>query len=314
MRERTFGATRPRRGLSPPSPPPAVSEPSPSLPAGARATLGPYPEVAGTLDRALALVRYLRAHCPWDARQTARSLVPYLLEETRETVEAIHSDDREALRGELGDLLLNLAFQVVVAEEEGHFDAEEITDGLERKMVRRHPHLFGVGEKEGWEAVKARERAEREAHIAREDGDPSPEGALGGLASGLDPLLAAYRMQERAAGVGFDWDHVRGALAKLREELNEVEEVLEGGDESARFDEVGDLLFAVVNVARLAGVHPLPALERANAKFRRRFEGVERLAQERSIPMPGAPLEELDRLWDEMKLLEVEPQEPPVEE
>lgn len=274
------------------APPPRTPE--------SQASAGPYPRTVGELDRALALVEYLRAHCPWDAKQTARSLVPYLLEETHETVDAIHADDAHALRGELGDLLLNLAFQIVVGEEEGGFTREDVVSTLEEKMVRRHPHLFGLGDREEWEVIKARERA------ADASGVSSPLGALHGLAGGMDPLLTAYRMQQKAAGVGFDWDDVRGALEKAREELEEVAEALEGPSEEALAEELGDLLFSVVNVLRLARVHPLPALERANAKFRRRFEGVERLARERGIPMPGAPLQELDKLWDEMKAEEQE--------
>ncbi len=251
-----------------------------------------FPPSPGTLDRALEVVRYLRAHCPWDRKQTARSLIPHLLEETQETVDAIRAGDRAALRGELGDLLLNLAFQVVVAEEEGAFDAEAVISGLEAKMIRRHPHLFG-GEAASWESIKAEER--------RNHAPDREEGTLAGLASGLDPLLRAYRMQERASAVGFDWDDPRGALAKVREELDEFEALLDSGDHARLEEETGDLLFSVVNVARLAGVHPLSALDRANAKFHRRFGAVEKLARERDLAMPGASLEALDELWDEIK-------------
>lgn len=254
------------------------------------ARVGDFPRVDGVLDRALALVEYLREHCPWDRKQTARSLVPHLLEETHETVDAIHTGDAEALRGELGDLLLNVAFQIVVAEQEGAFDREGVLRDLEGKMMRRHPHLFGLGERESWEAIKAREQA---------------SGALAGLAAGLDPLLRAHRMQEKASGMGFDWDDASGPLAKVKEELAEVEAALTGPDPEAPGgsleEELGDLLFAVVNLVRLAGLHPVPALDSANRKFQRRFAAVERRARERGIPMPGTSLEELDRLWDEVK-------------
>ncbi|MEX0842711.1 MAG: nucleoside triphosphate pyrophosphohydrolase, partial [Gemmatimonadota bacterium] len=270
-----------------------VSSPPPTTPAKVAATR-PFPPVEGTLDRALALVEYLREHCPWDRKQTAHSLVPHLLEETAETVDAIHGGDGEALRGELGDLLLNLAFQVVVAEEEHRFDRTGVVEALERKMIGRHPHLFGLGEEEPWEVLKARER-----RASGDDGEPT--GVLEDLASGLDPLLRAHRMQERVAGVGFDWDDASGALAKVREELGEVEEALAGGDRTRVEEEVGDLLFSVVNLARLAETHAVPALAGANGKFRRRFEALESLARERNVLMPGASLEELDRLWDEVK-------------
>lgn len=266
---------------------------SPKSPAEIAASR-PFPPVDGVLDRALALVEYLREHCPWDREQTARTLVPHLLEETHETIDAIHADDPAALRGELGDLLLNVAFQVVVGEEAGGFTREEIVRGLEEKMIRRHPHLFGLGERVSWEATKAEERA----------GTGSQDGHLAGLARGLDPLLRAYRMQEKAAGVGFDWDDAAGALAKVHEELAEVEEAMAAAEPEALSEEVGDLLFAAVNLARLAGAHPLPAMESANAKFLRRFGALERLARERGVALPGASLAELDRLWDEIKARE----------
>jgi MazG family protein len=254
----------------------------------------------GTLDRALDLVRFLRRECPWDAKQTAESLVPHLLEETQEVVDAIHDGDTLALEGELGDLLLNLAFQIVVAEEEDALDATSVYGRLEEKMIARHPHIFGDGERQDWEALKAAERAQR----------GEAEGALGGLAAGLDPLTKAYRIQERVAGVGFDWDDVRGPLAKVAEELAEVEAAL--GDMPSRepapadvpdavVEEIGDLLFAVVNLARLARVHPTTALARANRKFGSRFEAMETIARERNIDMASAGLEALDALWDEVK-------------
>ncbi len=257
----------------------------------------PHPEAPrfrgpGDLDRALDLVRFLRAHCPWDRAQTAETLVPHLLEETHEVVDAIREGDAGALRGELGDLLLNLAFQVVVAEEEGTLDAGGVYAVLEEKMVRRHPHLFGDGEKKDWEALKAEERA------ARGDG---AEGVLSGLARGLDPLTKAHRIQERVAGVGFDWADHRGAWEKVSEELEEVRVALEEEDEAAVEEELGDLLFAVVNLTRLAGAHPTTALDRANRKFHARFERLEELARERGVEVPEAGLEALDALWDEVK-------------
>ena len=259
------------------------------------ADAGPFPATEGVLDRALALVEYLRAHCPWDARQTAHSLVPHLLEETHETVEAIQGGDAAALRDELGDLLLNLAFQFVVAEDEGSFTREEVVRGLEEKMIRRHPHLFGLGDRESWEAVKARERA-----LEAPEGS-WPASALSGLTKGMSPLLRAHRIQEKVAGVGFDWEDTRGAISKVREELAEVEEALEGADREHLEEELGDLLFSIVNVVRLAGCHPVPALDRANRKFEGRFRALEGAAAEAGVPLPGSSLEELDRLWDKVK-------------
>ncbi len=267
----------------------------------------------GTLDRALALVRHLRAECPWDAKQTAESLIPHLLEETHEVVDAIRDGDPHELEGELGDLLLNLAFQIVVAEEGGEMDADSVYGRLEAKMIARHPHVFGDAEHRSWEESKAAER-------------PADESVLAGLARGLDPLTKAFRIQERVAGVGFDWADHHGALAKVREELDEVVEALEtgsnpgsvseapagssgdpetphgsSGDPAAIQEEVGDLLFAVVNLSRLIGVHPTTALARANTKFQRRFERVEAVARERDLELGSAGLEALDGIWNEVK-------------
>lgn len=268
----------PRDATPAPSPPPA--------PGADHARTTP-----GSLDRALALVRFLRTHCPWDARQTARSLVPHLLEETHEVVDAIHAGDAGALEGELGDLLLNLAFQIVVAEDEGTLTADSVTRRLEAKMERRHPHLYGHGPERDWETLKA---GEREAG----------EGVLDGLAEGLDPLTRAHRMQERVAGVGFDWADYRGAWSKVAEELDEVRDAVEGGDEALLEEELGDLLFAVVNLVRLVGAHPVSALDRANRKFHRRFAALEALALERGVTLGDASLDELDVLWDEIKARE----------
>jgi len=242
----------------------------------------------GVLDRALGLVAFLREHCPWDAAQTARSLIPYLLEETHEVVDAIRADDPEALAGELGDLLLNLAFQVVVGEEQGSFTRESVVSRVEEKMKRRHPHLFGLGTREDWETLKARERV----------GDAR---VLDGLAKGLDPLLKAHRIQERVSGVGFDWSDAGGAWDKVAEELEEVRVALEEGDPEGVEEELGDLLFAVVNLTRLAGAHSDTVLDRANRKFHQRFEALEDLARERGIALGEATLEVLDGLWEELK-------------
>jgi len=245
----------------------------------------------GILDRALELVRFLRASCPWDAEQTAESLIPHLLEETHEVVDAIREGQADDLEGELGDLLLNLAFQIVVAEEDGAMDAASVYGRLERKMIARHPHLFGGGERQEWEALKAAERAEGES-------------VLTGLATGLDPLTKAFRLQERVASVGFDWDDHEGPMRKVAEELDETSEAIAAGDDDAILEEIGDLLFAAVNLARRAGTHPTTALARANRKFQDRFQAVERLARSRDIDLRSTDLAGLDALWDEVKAAE----------
>src|SRR6266581_2924998 len=238
------------------------------------------------LGRALALVRDLRARCAWDAAQTPDTLRPYLVEEALELDQAIRSGDAREVSDELGDLLLQLAFHIVIGEERGTHDAEAVTQGLERKMWRRHPHLFGMGDKPAsWE-------------LGKREGGKGKRGTLDGLPRTLPALLMAYRLQERAAGVGFDWPDAKGPLAKVKEETAELERETE---RETIEEELGDLLFAVVNLARKLGVEPSQALEKANDKFTRRFGAVERLAAERGLVLGRATLAELDRLWDEVK-------------
>ncbi len=246
------------------------------------------------LARTLALVRDLRARCPWDHAQTRATLRPYLVEEALELDQALRSDDPVALRDELGDLLLHLAFQIVVGQEKREFDAETVTRALEEKMWRRHPKLFGdakASDHEGWERMKKRERG-------------AGSGTLRGLPPSLPPLLRAYRLQERAAGVGFDWPSAAGPMEKVKEETVELEAEMRdagSGMRDALQDEIGDLLFAVVNLARKLTIDPRAALEGANDKFQRRFEAVERLAEQRGVDIGRAGLDELDKLWDEVK-------------
>ena len=242
------------------------------------------------LGRALVLVRSLRAGCAWDRAQTPQTLRPYLVEEVLELDQALRVGDPIALRDELGDLLLHLAFQIVIAEERSQFNAEAVTRGLEQKMRRRHPDLFAGrrgADHEHWEHTKRRERG--------------GAGTLTGLPSTLPPLLMAFRLQARAAGVGFDWPDARGPLDKVREEAAEVERATKGGTPDDLLEEVGDLLFAVVNLARKLGVDPGVALERSNTKFTTRFAALEKLARERGVEVGRASLEELDKLWDEVK-------------
>ena len=254
------------------------------------------------LGRAMAIVRDLRRRCAWDRVQTRDTLRPYLVEEVLELDHAIGEGELDAIRDELSDLLLHLAFQLVIAEEGDDFSPAEVAERLETKMRRRHPHLYEQGNPEPWEQIKRRERRGR---------------VLDGLVPTLPSLLMAYRLQERAASVGFDWPDTRGPLEKIREELSEVEDHLPRDDQppasaadpnqpapapsDSLTDEIGDLLFAVVNLARKSGVQPGLALDRANRKFRSRFEEVEQLAERRGIDLGAAGLEILDRLWDEVK-------------
>ena len=257
------------------------------------------------LGRSLALVRFLRTGCPWDAKQTPSTLRPYLLEEAHEVAEAIRNGNDIELSSELGDLLLNVAFQVVLAEERGSFGPEEVVAGLEKKMRDRHPHLYGkADEAPDWEELKAKLKSESATDPDR-SADP-----FDGVPTGLEPLSRSLRLQDRAAARNFDWPDVTGALDKLHEELGELERELSrlgastapDADLDDRLeDEIGDLLFAAVNVARLAGIHPSNALERAAGKFSDRFRSLLVLAAERNIDPDESDLETLDRLWDEVK-------------
>jgi MazG family protein len=255
---------------------------------------------SATLDDALAIMRDLRARDAWDRAQTHDSLRPYLNEEMHELDDAIRSGDDAAMRSELGDVLLQVLFHAIIAEGRGAFDVNAVAGSLVAKMTKRHPWLYGDAPgREPWEQMKSKTR-----------------GTLAdGLPQGLPSLHRAHRLQERAAGVGFDWPDVRGPIDKVREELAEVEAVV--GEHGAEFDthgvpsgdprhaqlegELGDLLFSVVNLCRKAGVHPALALDKANAKFQARFEAVERLAVERGIDVRTAGLAILDSLWDEVK-------------
>jgi MazG family protein len=242
------------------------------------------------LDRAIAMVADLRERCSWDRVQTRRTLRPYLIEEAHELAAALDGDDPGPIREEVADLMLHLAWQLVLGRELGEFTPEQVADDVVAKMRRRHPHLFDLGDREQWETLKSRERR-------------TGRGVLDGLPATLPELLMAFRLQERAAGVGFDWPDTTGPLAKVHEELAEVEAELAGGGAApdALEAELGDLLFAVVNLARKAGVQPGLALDQANAKFRRRFAEIERIAAERGVVLGDATLEELDVIWDEVK-------------
>ena len=247
---------------------------------------------SASLDDALRLMRDLRRRCDWDAAQTHQSLRPYLIEESLEVDDAIRTGNDRHLREELGDLLLQVLFHSVVAEERGAFDIGEVAGGLVAKMRERHPHLYAGGEKSGWETLKAKTPRDSVAD---------------GLPLELPALHRAHRLQDRAAGLGFDWPDVQGPAAKVAEELREVEAELGAADAppSAHLEaELGDLLFAVVNLCRKAGVHSALALEQANLKFVRRLDGVSALARSREVDLARMDLVALDVLWDEVKAAE----------
>jgi MazG family protein len=235
----------------------------------------------------LNLVRDLRVRCEFDRAFTLDTLRPYLREELAEFEEAQDGGDESRMAAELGDILLHCAFQVVLAEERGGYDLTKVTDRLITKMKARHPHLYAGGERQDWEKQKAEERRRHAAELGQ------AMSILGHLPPALPELERAFRLQERAAAVGFDWPDLQGPLDKLEEEVAETREDPAG--------EIGDVLFAAVNVARKAGIHPSIALREATDKFVRRFEQIEALAAERQIDVATAGLEALDVLWDEVK-------------
>ena len=249
-------------------------------------------EKAG-LPEALELMQDLRRRCDWDAAQTHESLRPYLIEEAYEVDDAIRGGNDALLREELGDLLLQVLFHSVVAEERGAFDFGDVAEGFLRKMKSRHPHLYEGGERQSWEGMKAKTR----------------DSIVDGLPADLPALHRAFRLQDRAAGVGFDWPDAMGPAAKVEEELAEVRDEIAEGAHAADHgvpdpkleEELGDLLFSVVNLCRKLGVHPSLALDRANVKFGRRFQDVEVLAKKRGIVVRTAGLDALDGLWNEVK-------------
>jgi tetrapyrrole methylase family protein/MazG family protein len=260
--------------------------------------------VGGSLVRFHQLARTLREQCPWDREQTHRSLVKYLLEETYEVVDSLQALDPDDpstdddLIEELGDLLYQIEFHATIAEQQGRFTMTDVVDGIHDKLVRRHPHVFGSVEATdagtvvaNWDSIKHAEKGRTSV--------------FDGVATSQPSLSYAFHVQHKAAKVGFDWPDVTGALPKIAEELAELSEVMDGGDQVAIDDELGDLLFAVVNVARHLDVEPEAALRAATHKFRRRFEGVERLAAERGVALKAADLTTLDALWDEVKRAEL---------
>jgi MazG family protein len=251
-----------------------------------------------SLDDTLLLMRDLRKRCEWDAAQTHESLRPYLIEEANELDDAIRLEDDKLMREELGDVLLQVLFHSVLAEERGAFAFGDVADGLITKMKGRHPHLYGDAAREPWERMKSRNR----------------KSIADGLPASLPALHRAHRLQDRAAGVGFDWPNIDGPAEKVEEELEEVRSEIRKSPPPkagappvldqrhyALEAEIGDLLFAVVNLARKAGVHSSIALDKANAKFERRFQEIEKRAKSRGIDMADAALEKLDAIWDEVK-------------
>ena len=261
------------------------------------------------LDDLLAIMARLRdpdAGCPWDKKQTFASIVPYTLEEAYEVADSIERHDLEALKGELGDLLFQVIFYCQMASEQGLFGFAEVIDTVSEKLVRRHPHVFADAQfadsqavNANWEAEKAKERQQKDA---------SATSVLDDIPLALPALNRAHKMQKRCAAVGFDWDALAPVVAKVHEEIDEVmHEVLQvERDEAKVADELGDLLFATINLVRHLKKEPEQVLRQANAKFERRFREVERIVAARGLEMTGVDLETMEAVWQEVKRQETD--------
>ncbi|GGJ90695.1 nucleoside triphosphate pyrophosphohydrolase [Pseudomonas matsuisoli] len=272
------------------------------------------------LDDLLHLMARLRdpQHgCPWDLEQTYRTIVPHTLEEAYEVADAIEREDFDHLPGELGDLLFQVVYYSQLGREDGRFDFATVVNEITRKLVRRHPHVFPDGDlygaldlprldqaaiKQRWEAIKAEERAEKAAA-------PEQLSLLDDVPATLPAVSRAAKLQKRAATVGFDWSDAPPVVEKVREELDEVVEAMSRQDHAAQVEEVGDLMFAVVNLARHLSVDPEGALRDANSKFERRFRHIEMTVKAGGNTLEGTGLDEMERLWVDAKNLEAGPRQ-----
>ena len=254
-------------------------------------------------QRLLQVMQQLRdpeSGCSWDKKQDFTSLIPYTLEEAYEVVDAIERDDMQDLQGELGDLLFQVVFHSQLAQEQGLFDFEQVAGGIADKLTRRHPHVFSdvvyaneAEQKQAWEILKAAERAEKEAENHT---------ILSGVAKNLPALVQSKKIQDRAANHGFDWTEVEPVYDKVLEELDEVKEAWESGDQEHTEEEIGDLLLVAVNLARHLNVDPEQALKKSTQKFTKRFEYIEQKVAQSGREVKKCELSELDALWNEAKI------------
>jgi MazG family protein len=257
------------------------------------------------IEKLALLVEKLRGEdgCPWDREQTRETLKPMLIVEADEVLEALDSEEPEELKDELGDLLFQVVFHAQIARERGEFDLASVIDRSCEKMTRRHPHIFGGADLKtadevlkNWEDIKAAERG-----VASASNPGSDRSLLDGIPPGLPALHRAHQMTAKASRVGFDWERLEDVLAKLGEEAGELLEARSRSDGGKVAEEVGDLLFAAVNVSRFLGVDPETALQRSNRKFQRRFRYMESAIKRRGRALKDASLEEMDALWEEAK-------------
>ena len=274
----------------------------------------PSRNIARLLD-IMAALRTPGSGCPWDLEQTFQTVVPYTLEEAYEVADAIERGDLGDLRDELGDLLLQVVFHARMAEEQNAFDFGDVVAAITEKLLRRHPHVFADADgktvesvKGLWEQIKLEERkakaARNKSANGKSDDKSEPSGALAGVSVALPALTRALKLQAKAGHVGFDWNDPRAVLAKIREEADEIEAALDGGDLAETASEVGDLLFAAVNLARHLEVDPETILRGANRKFERRFAFIERRLAAGGRSPQDASLAEMEVLWNEAKMAE----------
>jgi nucleoside triphosphate diphosphatase len=266
--------------------------------------LTPSRDIARLIE-IMAALRTPKTGCPWDLEQNFATIAPYTIEEAYEVADAIARNDLPDLEDELGDLLLQVVFHARMAQEQGAFDFGGVVEAITTKLIRRHPHVFGdqsardpQAVKGLWDEIKAQEK---QAKAAR--GRPIEEGALAGVPVTLPALTRALKLQTKAGKVGFDWNDPRAVLRKIREEADEIEAALDDNDGSAAA-EVGDLLFAAVNLARHLDADPEAVLRQTNEKFERRFASIERALAARGKTPKGSTLAEMDALWDEAKAQE----------
>ena len=262
------------------------------------------------ISRLLEIMATLRTPgtgCPWDLEQNFSTIAPYTIEEAYEVADAIAHGDLDDLRDELGDLLLQVVFHARMAEEQNAFSFGDVVEAISAKMIRRHPHIFADRDgrltasdvKGAWDRIKAEEKAERASR--RPDSDAVHTSLLSDVKAGQPALTRAMQLQRKASSVGFDWNDPRAVLHKIREEADEIEAALDGGDADELAGETGDLLFALVNLARHVGADPESALRGTNAKFERRFAYIERTLAAQGRSLEGASLAEMDALWNEAK-------------
>jgi nucleoside triphosphate diphosphatase len=270
----------------------------------------PSRDISGLLE-IMARLRTPGSGCPWDLEQNFATIAPYTIEEAYEVVDAISRNDLGDLCDELGDLLLQVVFHARMAEEQNAFAFGDVVEAITRKMIRRHPHVFADKDgkltpshvKDNWDRIKAEEKAERAARRPPQE-EVARKSLLSGVKAGQPALTRAMELQRKASSVGFDWNDPRAVLHKIREEADEIEAALDHGDADKLADETGDLLFALVNLARHVGADPETALRGTNAKFERRFGYIERALAAQGRSLEGATLAEMDALWNEAKTKE----------